>query len=111
MSEDQADGRKTDGGHTTLLVDFPDEAGMTRVSKPDREALSERAVERALETLETLSTRLEERVAKLPRELETIELSFGIKLSMESGALIAKTGGETHLSVKLVWERGSDGGS
>jgi len=38
LRETEADGSKTDGGRTTLLIDFPDEAGMTRVSKPDREA-------------------------------------------------------------------------
>ena len=32
-----------------------------------------------------------------------IEVEFGIKLSGEAGALIAKTGAEGHFQVKLAW--------
>jgi hypothetical protein len=36
---------------------------------------------------------------------EAIELEFGIKLSGEAGAVIAKTSAEGHFTVKLAWKR------
>lgn len=37
---------------------------------------------------------------------ETVEVEFGIKLAGEAGALIAKTSGEGHFTVKLSWSSG-----
>ncbi|QJS98910.1 hypothetical protein G9272_17630 [Streptomyces asoensis] len=34
----------------------------------------------------------------------TIEVEFGVKLTAEAGAIIAKTSAEGHLNVKLTWE-------
>ncbi|MEU6820101.1 CU044_2847 family protein [Streptomyces atriruber] len=36
---------------------------------------------------------------------DLIELEFGVKLSAEAGAVIAKTATEGHLTVKLTWSR------
>ncbi|MEU9132889.1 CU044_2847 family protein [Kitasatospora sp. NPDC048540] len=32
-----------------------------------------------------------------------VEIEFGVKLTAEAGALIARTGGEAHLTVRLSW--------
>ncbi|GAA2227105.1 hypothetical protein GCM10010430_03060 [Kitasatospora cystarginea] len=34
---------------------------------------------------------------------DAVEIAFGVKLSAEAGALIAKTATDAHLTVKLVW--------
>ncbi|MEU9266490.1 CU044_2847 family protein [Streptomyces sp. NPDC048251] len=34
----------------------------------------------------------------------TIEVEFGVKLTAEAGAIIAKTSAEGHLNVRLTWE-------
>ncbi|WIX75180.1 CU044_2847 family protein [Amycolatopsis carbonis] len=40
-----------------------------------------------------------------------MEIKFGVKLSAEAGAVIAKTGVEGQLEIKLKWRRdGADGG-
>jgi hypothetical protein len=36
---------------------------------------------------------------------DQIELEFGVKLTAEAGAVIAKTGGEGQLTVRLTWGR------
>ncbi len=41
----------------------------------------------------------------LPSAPETIELTFGVKLSTEAGAILAKAGGEANFEVKLGWSR------
>ncbi|MEV8093350.1 CU044_2847 family protein [Kitasatospora sp. NPDC085879] len=40
---------------------------------------------------------------------DTVEIEFGVKLSAEAGALIARTAADAHLTVKLSWSPGSTG--
>ena len=42
---------------------------------------------------------------------DAVEIEFGVKLSGEAGALIAKSSGEGHLTVKLSWSPGRSGGT
>ncbi|MEO3813827.1 CU044_2847 family protein [Sphaerisporangium sp. B11E5] len=35
-----------------------------------------------------------------------VEIEFGVRLTAEAGAVIAKTGTEGHLTVKLTWREG-----
>ncbi|WP_431678346.1 CU044_2847 family protein [Kitasatospora sp. KL5] len=37
---------------------------------------------------------------------DTVEIEFGVKLSAEAGALIARTAADAHLTVKLSWSPG-----
>jgi len=39
---------------------------------------------------------------------QKLELEFGVKLTAEAGALIAKTAGEGHFVVTVTWELGDD---
>lgn len=43
------------------------------------------------------------------REMEVrpdeVQVEFGVKLSAQAGAVIAKTGVEGHLKIKLTWTR------
>ena len=38
-----------------------------------------------------------------------VEIEFGVKLSAEAGALIARTAADAHLTVKLTWSPGAGG--
>ncbi|MFJ1702058.1 CU044_2847 family protein [Kitasatospora sp. NPDC088346] len=40
-----------------------------------------------------------------------VEIEFGVKLTAEAGALIARTGGEAHLTVRLSWGRDGSAGA
>ncbi|GAA2513339.1 CU044_2847 family protein [Winogradskya humida] len=50
------------------------------------------AAEEALTTLRDMDTRP-----------DRVELEFGVKLSAEAGAVIARTGADGHFKVKLTW--------
>jgi hypothetical protein len=41
---------------------------------------------------------------------DEVEIEFGVKLSAEAGALIARTAADAHLTVKLTWSPGTSGG-
>jgi hypothetical protein len=42
---------------------------------------------------------------------DSVELEFGVKLTAEAGALIAKSGAEGHLLLRLSWSPGQVDGS
>ncbi len=39
---------------------------------------------------------------------DEVEIEFGVKLSAEAGALIARTAADAHLTVRLSWSPGRD---
>ncbi|MDH6574925.1 CU044_2847 family protein [Kitasatospora sp. MAP5-34] len=41
-------------------------------------------------------------------EPDEVEIEFGVKLSAEAGALIARTAADAHLTVRLSWSSGRD---
>ncbi|NUT94680.1 MAG: hypothetical protein HOY78_21935 [Saccharothrix sp.] len=41
----------------------------------------------------------------MPERPDEVQVEFGVKLNAEAGAVIAKTGVEGHLKVKLTWGR------
>lgn len=66
-----------------------------------------RTLREAMEPVTRASrTVLEELRKATPDE---VEVEFGVELKAESGAVIAKTGGGCHLTVKLTWRSGSHG--
>jgi hypothetical protein len=40
---------------------------------------------------------------------DEVQVEFGVKLNAEAGAVIAKTGAEGHLMVRLTWKRAENG--
>ncbi|GAA2152912.1 hypothetical protein GCM10009760_50130 [Kitasatospora kazusensis] len=39
---------------------------------------------------------------------DEVEIEFGVKLSAEAGALVARTAADAHLTVRLSWSSGRD---
>lgn len=109
MSEHQSD-------ELVVLVDFPPEPGVQPVgrislSDPDQLAAlqekSENAISRSMGIVRSMAARVTKTIRDLPvseRPTE-IEIEFGIKLDVEAGAMIAKSGVEAGFNVKLTWER------
>ncbi|MEU1226593.1 CU044_2847 family protein [Streptomyces sp. NPDC005828] len=62
--------------------------------------------EEGLDQIRQMAGRTLERMVSLPSPPSTVELEFGVKFNVETGVVIARTGVEGHLKVKVVWERG-----
>jgi hypothetical protein len=92
---------------TTILVEFPPEPGMRQVSitQFDLPQKSAEAVNKAMESIRQMAQRTILTIDALTNKPSLVELEFGIKLSTQAGALIAKTSGEGNIKVKLVWQR------
>jgi Trypsin-co-occurring domain 1 len=106
------------------LVEFPLESGGTVLvdvapasGGPVRRGLSpEGLASRADQTLEAAFARVKPAAAALVEGLRSvadgpdqIEVTFGIRLSGEAGAMVAKTAAEANFSVALRWSRPTTG--
>ncbi|MGH3830102.1 MAG: CU044_2847 family protein [Pseudonocardiaceae bacterium] len=90
-------------GSTVLVEVGEDRLGIERVSR-GRDGVVE-AGHRLTEALGSVRDAARESMEVL-RTLSPgrIELEFGVKLTGEAGAIIAKTAAEGHFTVRLTWE-------
>jgi hypothetical protein len=80
--------------------------GVAKFSENDLRERSAKAVENAMGTIQGMSSKVVTSVKKVKAaERPTkVEVSFGIKLTAEGDALVAKIGGEASVTVTLTWE-------
>lgn len=93
--------------NSSVLVEVDDEGfGLQRVSRGSDGILEPgRRLAQSLDDVrQAADTALKSLTPLSPR---SVELEFGIKLTGEAGALIAKTSAEGHFTVKLVWSPSS----
>jgi methyl coenzyme M reductase subunit C len=58
----------------------------------------------ALDGIRRMAAEAHARITSLAVAPKRLELEFGVKLSGETGAVLAKATGEAHLIVRAVWE-------
>lgn len=95
-------------GSLLVEVDEPQTMGLQRISADDlgdkitdASESFEEAIDSVLEHAKQVLDSLEK---LLPSEAE---IEFGIKLTAQAGAILAKAGGEANFSVKLTWKGGT----
>ncbi|WP_328503289.1 hypothetical protein OG828_33780 [Streptomyces sp. NBC_00457] len=97
---------RTEGGAMVVVEGVEDESGARLVSRSDGPARAARTFEGALDGVRAAA----ESALRVFRDgslrPESVELEFGVKLTAESGAVIAKGSAEGHLVVKLSWSPG-----
>jgi hypothetical protein len=96
------------GGSLTVEVDTRD-AGVVKAARPGQIAAeATQTLEAALASLVPGATAVVDKLrAAKPSE---VSLTFGIKLTAEAGAVIARATGECNFAVTLRWqEDGTDG--
>src|SRR5947209_4936843 len=93
------------GGSLTVEVDSRD-AGVVKAARPGQVvAEATQTLEAALASLIPGATAIFNKLrAAKPSE---VSLSFGIKLTAEAGAVIARTAGECNFAVTLRWQEAS----
>ncbi len=103
---------KTDSGASVVVAVDEQSSGARRVSRGDDALL--RAGQTFDEALEGIHAAAESalRVFRDGRlKPDAVEIEFGVKLTAEAGAIIAKSSLEGHLVVKLNWKPGTEGGT
>ena len=64
---------------------------------------AEKTFTEALRTALPAAEALVERIQQLGRRPDALEIEFGVRLTAEAGAIIAKAGGEARFAVTLKW--------
>jgi hypothetical protein len=93
-----------------ILVDLaptPGVRGVAVFSVSDLREKSAKAIENAMGTIRGMAAKVLDSIKKIKvSERPTkVEVSFGIKMTAEGEAMIAKVGAETAMTVTLTWER------
>jgi hypothetical protein len=95
------------GGGEVLVEVSGNDPGIRRASRAgDVIVASADSLQAALQPIRTAAEAALDAFRKAgPNE---VEIEFGVRLTAEAGAVIAKSGMEGHLTVKLTWRDGSD---
>jgi hypothetical protein len=100
---------KTDSGATVVVAMDDREPGVRLVARDNALAQAGQSFDSALQGIHTAA----ESALRVFRDgrlkPDSVEIEFGVKLTAEAGAVIAKTAVEGHLVVKLSWTPGEHG--
>ena len=90
-----------------ILVEF-EEVGVRAVSADPGEWLekSQKAIDRSMTTVKRMAKKAVRTIKGIPiSERPTkVEFQFGIKMTGEAGAVVAKAGAEAAITVTMTWE-------
>ncbi|MFD3378296.1 MULTISPECIES: CU044_2847 family protein [unclassified Streptomyces] len=94
---------KTDDGAVIVVEGVEDESGSRLVARADGTVQAARTFEGSLEGVRAAAESALRVFRDGSLKPDTVEIEFGVKLTAEAGALIAKSAVEGHLVVKLSW--------
>ncbi|MEU9335778.1 CU044_2847 family protein [Streptomyces sp. NPDC048290] len=97
----------TEDGARIVVEGDPDDPGARLVSRGDGPAQAARTFESALGGVRAAAASALRVFRDGSLQPDAVELEFGVKLSAEAGAVIAKGAAEGHLVVRLTWTPGS----
>ena len=96
-----------------ILVEFTKAPGVEKVTRgmppaapPNIAEKSAQVLSSAMNAIHNMAQRVKGTIDALPDRPDTVEVSFGLKLDAEAGALVARAGTEASINVKLSWKRG-----
>ncbi|WP_327395376.1 CU044_2847 family protein [Streptomyces phaeochromogenes] len=102
---------KTDDGAVIVVEGVEDESGSRLVARADGTVQAARTFEGSLEGVRAAAESALRVFRHGSLKPDTVEIEFGVKLTAEAGALIAKSAVEGHLVVKLSWSPSGSGAS
>ena len=95
-----------------ILVELTPVAGVRSVSVSTTDMLekSKEAIDHAMKSMQGMAKKTVRAIKKIPisERPHTVEVSFGLKLTAEGNAVLAKAGAETSLNVTMTWNRKED---
>jgi hypothetical protein len=100
---------KTDDGALVVVEAVDDGTGSRLVARDDGTVPATRTFEGALEGVRAAAQSALRVFRDGSLRPDSVEIEFGVKLTAEAGALIAKSTVEGHLVVKLSWAPGESG--
>jgi len=94
------------GGSVVVDVDEGQRGPVTRGGRREEIVIEAgQTFEDAIDRVTPAFRALVERLRDLAERPDEIEVNFGLSLSADFGAIVAKTGGQANFSVSLKWSR------
>lgn len=90
-------------GGGSVLVDVDDEPGVARASRQGKIRDAKATFETALSEVRDAAIVALAQFRAMTRQPNQVEITFGVRLDAEVGAVIAKTGVAGNFEVKLTW--------
>lgn len=92
----------------TVTVELDEKPGVTQAGgKGSVLRDTQESLEKALTGVRDAAAAALGQFQKMASQPDAVEITFGVKLDAQAGAVIAKTGIQGHFEVKLKWERES----
>ena len=92
-----------------ILVEMTPVPGVRSVSADPRDIAenSKKAINSAFKSMRGMAKKTVKAIKEIPvtERPHKVEVSFGLKLTAEGGALVAKAGVEAAINVTMTWER------
>jgi hypothetical protein len=95
-----------DGNTILVEVEEPELGGLVRASRTDEVITkAKQTLEKSLENVKPAAQFVIAQLRKLHDAPDEIQISFGLKLSAEAGAVLASAGAEANYNVVLKWTK------
>lgn len=92
-----------------ILVDLQPTAGVRSVSAAPKDIAekSKEAINCAMKSMRGMAKKTAKAIKEIPvsERPHKVEVAFGMKLTAEGNAVVAKTGVEASINVTMTWER------
>lgn len=93
-----------DGTSMLVEIEEPDQGGIVRASRSDGVIdKAHQTLEKSLEKVKPAAQVVIQKLRELHEAPDEIQVSFGLKLSAEAGAVLASGGIEANYTVTLKW--------
>jgi hypothetical protein len=94
-----------DGTFMLVEVEETDQGGLVQASLSETIAKARITLEESLEKVKPAAKHIIRQIRKLPDPPDEVQVSFGLKLSAEAGAVLASASTEANYTVTLTWTR------
>jgi hypothetical protein len=85
-----------------ILIEVSTKGAVRKVSNFQEKTVD--AIDSAMSTIYSTATHINKTIEALEVKPSNVEVNFGVKVTAESGAIIAKAGGEANFSIKITWK-------
>ena len=112
MKDKQLAEFKLEDGTTFLVeVDEPESAAVERAATPSGQTVlkAQQTFEAALEQVKPVASVILAKLKQLDTPASEVEVKFGIKLTVDAGAIFASVGSEVNYEITLKWKEAEAG--
>jgi hypothetical protein len=94
-----------DGGTMLVEIDETESGSLVRASLSEKIVKAQQTLEKSLENVKPAARYIIQQVRQIPDAPDEVQITFGLKLSADAGAVLASAGAEANYTVTLKWTR------